>query len=131
VREPKAIVAEFFDALSRYDTTTMARLVDADIAWWGAKQDSPNRPVVGSDDVVALLSGGRGLFRPDSTSWTVFRLAEEDGTVIAHVQRHSLTAAGNDYDNECMWRFDVADGRITAAWEYTDTLYARATLARS
>jgi ketosteroid isomerase-like protein len=126
--EPKAMAVEFLDALGRHDTTTMSRLLDPDIAWWGAKQAAPVRPVLGRDQVLAQLDGGRGLFRADTTSWTMFRLVEEDGTVMAHVQRHSVTTAGKDYDSEYLWRFDIADGGITGVWVYTDTIYAQASV---
>jgi ketosteroid isomerase-like protein len=123
----KEVVLALLGAIGRRDAAALAQLVHSDVVWWApvsASRLGVSRPLVGSDPVVTLLSGAHGFFRPDTTTWTVLRLVEEGPTVVAHVQRRCLTTNGRPYENEYLLLFDLADGRIAAAWEHTDTALA-------
>jgi ketosteroid isomerase-like protein len=125
--ERKLVVRSLLDAVAQRDTATLQRLLRDDVVWWApasAVQRGLARPLRGSAAVVTLLSGAHGFFRADTTTWTVLRLIEEDGTVVAHVRRECLTARGTPYDNEYLLRIDIVDGRIAEVWEHTDTAYA-------
>jgi ketosteroid isomerase-like protein len=131
--EAKEIVRALLDGVAQRDTAALERLVHTDVVWWApvsAARHGLPRPLVGSEAVVTLLSGAHGFFQADTTTWTVLRLVEEDGTVVAHVRRRCLTAGGLPYENEYLLRFDLADGRIAAVWEHTDTAFANEVFAR-
>ena len=123
----KELVLALLDAIALRDTTMLERLIHDDVIWWAPVSSSRlglPRPLVGRDPVVTLLSGAHGFFRPDTTTWSVLRLIQEGSSVAAHVRRQCVTAGGRPYDNEYLLRFDLADGRIAAAWEHTDTALA-------
>jgi ketosteroid isomerase-like protein len=127
----KRTVEALLDGIARRDSAALARLIRDDAVWWvpvSAARLGVDRPLLGRDAVVGLLSGTNSFFRPDTTTWTVLALIEEGQTVIAHVQRRCLTGRGNPYDNEYLLRFDFVDGAIAAAWEHTDTSYAHETI---
>lgn len=127
----KQTVEALLDGIARRDTDAIARLIREDAVWWvpvsGARMGI-DRPLIGRDAVVRLLSGISGFFRPDTTTWTVLGLFEEDHTVVAHVQRRCLTGSGNPYENEYLLRFDFVEGSVATAWEHTDTAYAQETI---
>jgi ketosteroid isomerase-like protein len=127
----KETVEAFLEGIAQRDTDAIARLIREDAVWWvpvsGAKLGI-DRPLIGRDAVVGLLGGTSGFFRPDTTTWTVLGLFEEDQTVVAHVQRRCLTGSGNPYDNEYLLRFDFVDGSVATVWEHTDTAYAQETI---
>jgi ketosteroid isomerase-like protein len=128
----KDIVLALLDGIARRDASALEQLVHGDVVWWApvsASRLGVARPLIGSGPVITLLSGAHGFFRPDTTTWSVLHLVEEDSTVVAHVRRRCMTVHGRPYDNEYLLRFDLADGRIAEAWEHTDTVYAQELIA--
>jgi len=123
--ERKDIVRAVLDAIARRDAAVLSELFDDDVVWWTPVSAPVEHPLVGRETVVGLAVGGTGLFRPDTTSWEELGLFEEGDTVVAHVIRRSLTGKGAPYENEYLFRFDIPDGRVTEAWENTDTAHGR------
>ncbi len=123
----KQAVKALLDGIARRDAAALHHLIRDDTVWWvpvSAARLGLDRPLVGRNAVVRLLSGTSEFFRADTTTWTVLALIEEASTVVAHVQRRCLTAHGLPYENEYLLRFDFIDGQIATAWEHTDTSYA-------
>jgi ketosteroid isomerase-like protein len=120
----KQAVRELLHAIAHRDVVTLNRLVSTDVAWWAPVSAQVDRPLRGREAVVGLLSGTYGFFQPDTTTWTVIALVEEDLTVVAHVRRQCLATNGRPYENEYLLRFDFDGGEIAEAWEQTDTAYA-------
>ena len=127
IEDDKQTIRDLLDGIGRRDRKALEGLVTDDVVWWVPRSASRHglaRPLVGRSPVVDLLRGSKDFFRPDTTTWTVIALIAEGSSVIAHVERRCLTSKGVDYENDYLLRFDFVDGRISEAWEQTDTAHA-------
>jgi ketosteroid isomerase-like protein len=55
-------------------------------------------------------------------------LVAEGDIVVSHHTMRTVTAAGDEYENEFAFIFRLEDGRIAEIWEHLDTAHSYASL---
>jgi uncharacterized protein len=132
-RTPRELAVAVLDAMAAYDGAALAPLLAADVTWWtppSARDRGIDRPLVGRERVVELLTGGLGLFRAGTITWTAHQIVADDEHVAVGFTRRSLTADGRPYENEYCFVFRHVDGQVREGWEHADTAHATAQLGR-
>jgi hypothetical protein len=115
----KAVVRQFFAALSAGDYPAAAALVDPEGAWWSLTSRT-SRPLAATVERIE----GRARDTVDGFTFAVGTLTAEDNRVSAVVDGHAAYPDGRVYENAYHYLFRVVDGRIVQGWEYHDTALA-------
>ena len=126
----KALVLEYYRALGKGDPSALATILADDLEWLPpASAPLEGRPFRGRDRVLqGMFAAGQRFFRMDTTKTDTLKIVAEGDTVVVR-QRMSCTAAnGRPYQNEYVWIFTCANGRITRMEEHTDSLYFQRTV---
>jgi ketosteroid isomerase-like protein len=132
--EAKQKVLRLLDAMGARDAAAIDGLVNDDVQWWIPQSvenaGAVERPVKGRSEVVRLASGQMfGAFQPNTTTWDVWHMTEEEGRVAILMYRRATGANGKPYNNLYHWLFRLESGRISEVWEVLDTALAAQELA--
>jgi ketosteroid isomerase-like protein len=116
----KALVKEFFAALSRNDRNRLRSLVDPAGDWWTVSRRSAAK-------VSEVLDQFDQLWRSTTSGMRleVGTITAEGPRVAALAESHADFADGRHYNNLYHFLFSISRGRIEQLWEYADTAYAR------
>jgi ketosteroid isomerase-like protein len=114
------LILAFFTALSdgRYDDAQALLLPEA--TWWVLHRR-------GCVDPAVWFSGFANLF-PEGLQFEVVGTTVEGPRIAVRAEASGRTVTGRDFDNAYHFLFEVQAGRISAAWEYGDTLHAERVL---
>lgn len=131
IDDHKATVRKFFDHLAAGDLPAAIALTSESCTWWyplswPAEGTIPG-PASGQqwprDTLGELLGTLFGAFT-DGPHVQVLQLTAEADRVAVEVAASGV-ANGGKYDNRYHFLFELADGRINAIREYTDTAHVR------
>jgi ketosteroid isomerase-like protein len=114
------LILAFFTELSdgRYDDAQA--LLRPEATWWVLHRR-------GCVDPAVWFSGFANLF-PEGLQFEVVGTTVEGPRIAVRAEASGRTVAGRDFDNAYHFLFEVQAGRISAAWEYGDTLHAERVL---
>jgi ketosteroid isomerase-like protein len=114
------LILRFFIALSegRYDDAEA--LVSPQARWWVLHRR-------GWVDPAVWFSGLAKMF-PEGLQFEVVGTTVQGPRIAVRAEAFGRTVTGRDFDNAYHFLFEVEAGRISAAWEYGDTLHAEQVL---
>jgi uncharacterized protein len=121
---PEAVVRSYLDALSAGRLDEAERLLADDGTYWMlSKRTAVPMPAwfAGYRKAADALFG-KGI------SFTITGLTIEGPRVAAQVECHADLPSGAVYANAYHFLFEAAEDRLTAVWEYGDTLHAEQVL---
>jgi ketosteroid isomerase-like protein len=120
------IVRGFFAALNAKDAAALSAIVQPDFTWTMMLSEPPTGyRAVGIDEVVAqFFKGGDGVFRAGDPKSTITAIVTQGERVMAETTGHGERKDGKRYDGRYAWAFELRDGKLQHAREYTDTAYA-------
>ena len=123
----KALVRDFFDALSRADVEAVRELYADDFRLWTAG----TLPFSGTSDKAQALEATRGILSafPDGLHFSIQGMTAEGERVAVEAESEGVHSSGARYHNQYHFLVLVRDGRITALREYLDTEHAREVIA--
>jgi ketosteroid isomerase-like protein len=110
------LILRLFIALSegRYDDAQA--LVRPQASWWVLHRRGYVNPAV-------WFSGLAKVF-PEGLQFEVVGTTVQGPRIAVRAEASGRTVTGREFDNAYHFLFEVEDGRISAAWEYGDTLHA-------
>lgn len=110
------LILRFFTALSngRYDDAQV--LLTPRASWWVLHKR-------GYVDPALWFSGLATLF-PEGLRFEIVGVTVQGPRVAVRAEARGTTATGREFDNAYHFLFEVEAGRISAGWEYGDTLHA-------
>jgi ketosteroid isomerase-like protein len=110
------LILRFFIAMSegRYDDAQA--LVGPQASWWVLHRRGYVNPAV-------WFSGLAKVF-PEGLQFEVVGTTVQGPRIAVRAEASGRTVTGREFDNAYHFLFEVEDGRISAAWEYGDTLHA-------
>ena len=124
----KKLVTEFFGKISTNDLAGAFAMIHDDVVWWSAGGDLfPYSGTKTKSEWVATTSEIASIF-PKGLALLPKGMVAEGERVAVEVVGHGVTPAGRNYDNLYHFLITLKDGKIIAAKEYMDTLYAKVTL---
>lgn len=125
----RALVLDYYRTFAKGDPSALAKILADDLEWLPPKSAPLQGPFRGREKVLqAMLEAGERFFRTDTTKTDTLKIVAEGDTVVVR-QRMSCTAVnGRAYQNEYVWLFTCANGRITRMEEHTDSLYFQRTV---
>ena len=112
----KDTVREFFARLERGDVTAAFEMFVDNATWFS--------PTMRSDRPCTEMVGKVGwLFdaMPDGIRFELGPFTAEDDRVAVVAESYSTMVTGRVYNNVYHWLFEVRDGRLLRAWEFSDT----------
>jgi uncharacterized protein len=130
VETNKKLAAEFFGRLSTNDLTGAFAMIGEDAVWWVSGGDL--FPFFGTKtkaEFVKITSGILSVF-PKGLTLAPNGLVVEGDAVAVEIEGHGITTKGRTYDNIYHFLLKFKNGKIVAAKEYMDTLYAKVTPGR-
>ncbi len=121
----RALVKRFLDARAANDADTISSLL-ADDATWQPPPSMGIGPFTGRETVTKALTGGAvgRIFDLSTLKREVHKLIVEGDTAVALQRLTAKTVKGADYDNEYVWVYTCADGKITRLDEHADSFKA-------
>lgn len=128
--KPIDVLDSYLDALLAGDLDRIRAAFSED-AVWTLHGDLPLAgPWRGRDAIVDdfLVKVGGSLFEPGSQHFEWLSITADDRAAVLQWRVVARTAAGRDYDNRYLARFEIVGDEITSVQEYTDTEYLRRTL---
>jgi uncharacterized protein (TIGR02246 family) len=127
---PRTVIERYVAAVEQGDMETVHELFAEDATWWLGGELPLSGTWRGRDAILGDFLGSiPRLYDPDSISIEVTSLIADGDVVALEWTSRAVTAAGEDYENQCAGVFTVRDGRIVAVREYMDTQYAAAKFA--
>lgn len=124
----KQLIRRYLRAMSSGDPALPDLLAD-DVSWWVPPSSPLGGLREGKASVLALMASGVGLYDAGTPfAIEVEAMVAEGEWDAVQMVLEARTAKGKPYRNFYHWAFRVRDGRICAAKEYVDTLYAQRTL---
>jgi ketosteroid isomerase-like protein len=128
IEENKRLTTEFFGNVSKADLPAAYALIHDDVAWWSAGGDNLIFSGTLTKSVfIDSMNGMSGIFSEGPILVPQSMVAEGD-RVAVELAGHAVTKDGRVYDNLYHIQLTFRDGRIIAAREYHDTLYAKIVL---
>lgn len=127
---PLQVLDRYLDALLAGDLAAI-RASFAEDAVWTLHGDLPiSGPWHGRDAIVDgfLVKVGGEIFEPGTPRFDWLSRTADDHAAVLEWRVRARTSSGRPYDNRYLAIFEIADDRITAVREYTDTSYLRAVL---
>jgi ketosteroid isomerase-like protein len=114
------LILRFFIALSegRYDDAQA--LVHPQASWWVLHRR-------GCVDPAVWFSGLANMF-PEGLLFEVVGTTVQGPRIAVRAEAFGRTVTGREFENAYHFLFEVEAGRISAAWEYGDTLHAERVL---
>ena len=121
----RALVERYFDLVASGDPE-IATLFSENAVWVTPQSSPMGRRHEGKDAVLALMSGGVGLYDAD-TPMEIQRnaVAAEGEHVFVEMTMNARTGQGESYQNHYVFVFQLRDGLIVEVHEHLDTLYAQ------
>jgi uncharacterized protein len=124
----KRLATEFFGKLSKNDLPGVSAMIAEDVVWWVAGGDLfPFSGTKSKSEFLKITSGILSVF-PNGLTLAPTGMVAEGDAVAVEVDGHGITAKGRTYDNIYHFLLRFKNGKIIAAKEYMDTLYAKVTL---
>jgi uncharacterized protein len=128
VETNKKLAAEFFGKLSTNDLTGAFAMIGEDVVWCVAGGDLfPFSGTKTKAEFVKIASGILSVFPKGLTLAPKGMVAEGDAVAV-EIEGHGITTKGRTYDNMYLFLLKFKNGKIVAAKEYMDTLYAKVNL---
>lgn len=124
----KRLVEEFFSKISSRDLDAAYEMLHDDVAWWSAGGE--NLAFSGTLSKSAFIEGVNNfdtIFSETPKLIPRSMIAEGD-RVAVELSGHAVLKDGRNYDNLYHHQITFKDGKIVAAREYHDTLYAKIVL---
>lgn len=121
----RALVERYFDLVAS-GSPEIATLFAEDAVWVTPQSSPMGRRHEGKQAVLALMSGGVGLYDPE-TPMDIQRdaVAATGETVFVEMTMNARTGQGEPYRNHYVFVFQIRDGLIVEIHEHLDTLYAQ------
>lgn len=124
----KRLVEEFFANISNRNLDAAYEMLHDDVAWWSAGGE--NLVFSGTLSKAAFIEGVNNfdaIFSETPKLVPTSMIAEGD-RVAVELSGHAVLKDGRNYDNLYHHQISFKDGKIIAAREYHDTLYAKIVL---
>lgn len=123
----RSLVQAFLEAINTDDRTRMLSLLDEHVLWSVPASAVP--PYGGTHQgaelvVDMMLSASRKTFVPGSVRHEILRTVAEADVVVAETRMQARQSDERRYDNQYVFIFTIAHGRITEIREHVDTAYA-------
>ncbi len=122
----EALIRDYFTTVTGGDSGRALPDFFAQDVTWHVPQSNPMikpNPREGFAAVMDLLSSGVDIYQPGSMQLELGHVVADESRVAAQFTLNATLANGNDYRNQYMFLFSIADGKINGVWEYLDTLY--------
>jgi len=128
VEANKRFVEEFFGKLSNGDLDSAYDMLDDDVAWWSAGGE--NLAFSGTLTKAAFIQGVKSFdtIFSQAPKFTVNGIIAEGDRVAVELTGHAVLKDGRKYENLYHHVITIKNGKIIAAREYHDTLYAKIVL---
>jgi ketosteroid isomerase-like protein len=110
------LIFAFFTALSEGRYADAQALLVPQANWWVLHKR-------GYVDPAIWFSGLAQMF-PEGLHFEVEGATAEGPRIAVRAAARGTTVTGREFDNAYHFLFEVGAGRISAAWEYGDTLHA-------
>ena len=128
--DARTIIERYVTAVEKRDMDTVSGLFAEDATWWLGGELPLSGTWRGRDAILGDFLGSiPRLYQPETISIEITSLIAEGDVVAMEWTSRALTAAGEEYENQCAGVFTVRDGKIAAVREYMDTQYAAAKFA--
>ena len=128
--DPRTVLERYVAAVAERDMETVRDLFAEDATWWLGGELPLSGTWRGRDAILGDFLGSiPRLYQPETISIEITSLIAEGDVVAMEWTSRALTAAGEEYENQCAGVFTVRDGKIAAVREYMDTQYAAAKFA--
>lgn len=121
----RVLIEQYFDTLMQGGD--ISELFTEDIVWHLPRSSPMGGPFRGREAVLTMLGAGVGLFDPSSLSIELHAIAADHDQAAARFTLKATTVAGAAYENDYLFFFACANGRISAVWESLDTLHQQQT----
>lgn len=128
IENNKRLVEDFFSKISSRDLDGAYEMLHDDVAWWSAGGE--NLAFSGTLSKAKFIAGLRSfdaIFSDGPKMIPTSMIAEGD-RVAVELTGQAVTRDGRKYDNLYHHQITFKDGKIIAAREYHDTLYAKIVL---
>jgi uncharacterized protein len=122
----KDVVTEFFVRMSAGDVDGAFELVAPGATWFSLS----TREHADAGAIKPLIERVFTSMLRGPIQQRVLLMTAEDDRVAAVTEGHAVTVDGINYDNMYHFLFVLADGLLTAIWEFNDTAHAGAVLRR-
>lgn len=124
----KALIEEFHAARVDQDTEKLASLMSEDVVLIPPIGMRDVGTIEGRAAVADKLSGKNpgddSILNFGTIQRTFTKIVVEGDTAVAFINMTAEKAAGGIYNNEYVWVYTCADGKVTRLDEYADTLHA-------
>ncbi len=123
--ENRALVERYFDMVAGGDPE-IGTLFSQDAVWVTPQSSPMGRRHEGKSAVLALMSGGVGLYDAE-TPMEIRRdaIAAAGDRVFVEMTMNARTGQGEPYRNHYVFVFQIREGLIVEVHEHLDTLYAQ------
>jgi len=122
----EALIRDYFTVVTGGEGSRELPAFFAEDVIWHVPQSNtmitPN-PREGLAAVMDLLTSGVDIYQPGSMQLELGHIVADESRVAAQFTLNATLANGNDYRNQYMFLFSIADGKINGVWEYLDSLY--------
>ena len=136
-RRAKDAIRRFFRAIAARDMAALADSVTEDVVYempfseTGSTEPGQFRRYSGRDQVVAFWERTSGSGLRSAPPEDVELSITADGARVFIEQRGNMTTAdGKPYRNRYVFRFDIADGRVSHVREYINPIISAYAFAR-
>lgn len=126
--EKKQVLAAYWDATIKGDVDALRAVLADDVTIWlvpSARDHGLPIPLLGRDvflDLFRNLQHRSSMWKTHTMKPLQFLFDDEDG-VAMRLRLIGKFESGFVYDNEYMFVFKVADGKVKEMREFTDTVY--------
>ena len=141
----RELVKAFFVAISYARPDDLTQLLSDNPTWWipqsAADKNAARLQSVAGDravhgrDAISRMLFGSGFYRDrrsspdyDPMSYDFHQIIAEGDFAVSHHTMRTVTASGDDYQNEYVFVFRFEDGKIGEVWEHLDTAHSYASL---
>lgn len=127
IKDNKAIVTDFVEAMRTSNTKKLEKMITDDFSWWIIGK--PEYLATGGEHDKAYFLGffkGDELF-PEGADFKTTSMISEGNVVAAEAEFKAKTAMGSNYENYYHFLFIIENGKIKRMKEYMDTYHAKVT----
>lgn len=125
VESNRALIEGYFVAIGGRSERPIDQYFTDDVTWKVPQSNPmfPENPLRGLAAVMELLGSGVNIYRPGSMMLDMQALICDDERVCAQFTLDAVLANGEAYSNHYVMVFEIENDRISAVYEYLDTLY--------